>query len=193
MVAHMNTATPLATATDVFRSRLGATTVSQLDTATPCEGWTVRDLVGHVIGGNNMAVALVGGCSVDEARSFFSSAPTSNGVLGACTTSLATQLSALGSGLDTTMTVHHPMGEMPAAQLVEFRVGDLLLHSWDLARATGGDEHLPEDLVARVYGNLEPMEAVIASIGIFGSGPSGTLGADADIQTRLLDLTGRRP
>src|ERR1700677_2671012 len=52
----MDADTPLATATDPFRSRLGAVTDPQLDSASPCEGWTVRDLVAHVIGGKDMAV-----------------------------------------------------------------------------------------------------------------------------------------
>ncbi len=193
MVTGMDADIALAAATDTFRARLGVVTNSQLDAPSPCEDWTILDLVAHVIGGNDMAIALVGGCSLDEARSSFSPASAYDDPLGACDVSLDAQLSALGSGLDVTKTVHHPMGDMPAAQLVEFRIGDLLLHTWDLARSIGGDERLPEDLVARVYGNLEPMEAVIASIGVFGSGPSGTLGADADMQTRLLDLTGRRP
>jgi uncharacterized protein (TIGR03086 family) len=193
MVTGMDADIALATATTTFRSRLSTVTSSQLGSPSPCEGWTILDLLAHVIGGNDMAIALVGGCSLDEARSSFSPASAYDDPLGACETSLGAQLSALGPGLDLTMTVHHPMGDMPAAQLMEFRIGDLLLHSWDLARATGGDEHLPDELVARVYGTLEPMEAVIASIGVFGSGPSGTVGADADMQTRLLDLTGRRP
>jgi uncharacterized protein (TIGR03086 family) len=193
MVTNMDADIALATATEAFRSRLGTVTSSQLDSPSPCDGWTVSDLLAHVIGGNDMAIALVGGCTLDEARSSFSPASAFDDPLGACEISLDAQLSALGPGLDMTKTVHHPMGDMPAAQLMEFRIGDLLLHSWDLARAIGGDDRLPEDLVARVYGNLEPMEAVIASIGVFGSGPSGTLGADADVQTRLLDLTGRRP
>lgn len=193
MVVGMRPDIALTAATETFRSRLSAVTHAQLQTATPCEGWTVRDLILHVIGGNNMAVALVGGCSADEARGFFALASASDDLFGACSTSLAAQLSALGPGLDTGKTVHHPMGDIPASQLVEFRIGDLVLHSWDLARATGGDEHLPEELVAEVYGTLEPLASVIGSIGVFGSGPSGAVGADADTQTRLLDLSGRRP
>jgi hypothetical protein len=37
------------------------------------------------------------------------------------------------------------------------------------------------------------MEPFIAQIGIFGSGPTGTLDADASAQAKLLDLSGRRP
>jgi hypothetical protein len=34
---------------------------------------------------------------------------------------------------------------------------------------------------------------MIPATGVFGSGPSGTLGPDAPLQDRLLDLSGRRP
>ena len=37
------------------------------------------------------------------------------------------------------------------------------------------------------------MAPFIAEIGVFGSGPSGTVAEDAPLQQRLLDLTGRRP
>jgi uncharacterized protein (TIGR03086 family) len=183
----------LIAATDAFRARLDRVTDEQLHLPTPCEGWTVRDLLVHVTGGNRMTVALVGGCSVEEARAFFAPSAAPDDVRAACTASLEDQAKALGPGLDATMVVHHPMGDMPAAQLFGFRIGDVLLHSWDLARALEGDERLPADVVAHVYSELEPMAPVIAGIGVFGSGPSGTVGEDADTQTRLLDLTGRRP
>jgi hypothetical protein len=43
-----------------------------------------------------------------------------------------------------------------------------------------------------VYENMKPMEPFIGQIGLFGQGPSGTVGDAADVQLRLLDLTGRR-
>jgi len=83
--------------------------------------------------------------------------------------------------------------DMPGAQLLGFRIGDLALHTWDLARAIGGDEELDEGLTANVWETLEPMAPFIGEIGVFGTGPSGTVGSDAPLQTRLLGVTGRRP
>jgi hypothetical protein len=74
-----------------------------------------------------------------------------------------------------------------------FRTSDYLLHSWDLARATRGDEQLHEGLVAATWDGMQPMAPFIAETGIFGDGPSGTVGEDAPLQQRLLDFTGRRP
>jgi hypothetical protein len=83
--------------------------------------------------------------------------------------------------------------DMPGAQLLGFRVGDLLVHSWDLARAIGADESLDPEVVAVVATNIEPMRPFIGQVGMFGDGPSGTLDKSADAQTALLDLMGRRP
>jgi hypothetical protein len=70
---------------------------------------------------------------------------------------------------------------------------DLTLHAWDLARAIGASEELPDVLVTHVYGRLLPLKEVIGQIGIFGLGPSRDLNDDAPTQLKLLDLTGRRP
>ena len=43
---------------------------------------------------------------------------------------------------------HHPAGERTGAQLLEMRVLDVTVHTWDLARAIGADESLDPDLVA---------------------------------------------
>ncbi|MEZ5270424.1 MAG: hypothetical protein R2789_18395 [Microthrixaceae bacterium] len=45
----------------------------------------------------------------------------------------------------------------------------------------------------KVWSDLEPLRDNIATIGIFGDGPSGDVPEDAPLQTRLLDLVGRRP
>ena len=89
--------------------------------------------------------------------------------------------------------VHHTIGDVPASRLLEFRIGDLTLHAWDLATAIGVDDGIPDDLAAVVLGQILPMAPFIGEIGIFGTGPSGSVGEDAPALTRLLDLTGRRP
>ena len=50
-----------------FARVLGAVTPQDWASPTPCEGWTVRDLVVHVVGGTVMSVALLGGATSEEA------------------------------------------------------------------------------------------------------------------------------
>ena len=45
-------------------------------------------------------------------------------------------------------TAHHPAGERTGAQLLEMRVLDVTVHTWDLARSIGADESLDPDVVA---------------------------------------------
>ena len=68
---------------------------------------------------------------------------------------------------------------------------DVLVHTWDLARATGQDETLDADEVARMYAGMEPMEEAIRGSGHFGARVD--VPDDADAQTRLLAFTGRNP
>src|SRR4051812_14785077 len=50
-----------------FERRLRAVRDDQWDWPTPCEQWAVRDLVNHVVAGAQMYVALLDGCSREEA------------------------------------------------------------------------------------------------------------------------------
>lgn len=139
-----------------------------------------------------MAVALLLGASTEEASAMFSQEAPDN-LIEACEESVDAELVALHDEKDRDKIVHHPMGDIPVSQLMNFRIADLTLHSWDLARSIGANEELPATLVDLVYGTLQPLEAIIGQIGVFGEGPSGDIAADASTQLKLLDLTGRRP
>jgi uncharacterized protein (TIGR03086 family) len=65
------------------------------------------------------------------------------------------------------------------------------VHTWDLARATGGDEHLDPLEVERVLGAVRGLGPAARSPGVFG--PEVTVPAGADRQSQLLAFTGRRP
>ncbi|MDR3650320.1 MAG: TIGR03086 family metal-binding protein [Acidimicrobiales bacterium] len=176
-----------------IRPRVAGIAPAQWDLPTPCTHWRVTDLVVHLIEGSRMALRLLQGASASEARRAFGVAHGSD-LPSELDVALAEELAAFEGPDALTMTVHHPAaGDVPGATLIGFRTGDYLLHSWDLARATGGDERLPQGLVAAVWEDLQPMVPFIGDIGVFGSGPSGTVAPDAPLQQRLLDLTGRRP
>jgi uncharacterized protein (TIGR03086 family) len=187
---------PFATLTQTgagFERRLRMVAPEQWALPTPCEGWNVYDLVAHVVSANRMAVLLLAGASRDEAMAQISRGVNDGDLVTAYLQSSTEQLSAFSRPGAMEMTVHHPIGDVPGQQLLGFRIGDLLLHTWDLSRAIGFDEALDGDAVVEVWGQLSPLAEVIGQIGIFGAGPSGQIGTDATLQTRLLDLTGRRP
>lgn len=182
----------LARADREFADRLAVVRADQWEAPTPCERWPVRVLVGHVLGGHRMALALLDGATADDAGALVKQ-PLPDDPGAAWTAVSADLSSAFAAPGALERTVHHPMGEMPGAQLLAFRYADALLHAWDLARGIGADETLDPELVAFVWRDLAPMAAVLPATGMFGPGPSGDVPDDADLQARLLDLSGRRP
>ena len=187
----------LARASGEFDRRLRDAGVP-LDAPTPCEGWTVRDLLQHVIVGNRIAVVMLEVRSKDEIvlarQELLEEDQIGDDPAAAFATSAAAQVAAFSAPGALGRTIHHHVFDtMPARQLVTFRICDLTLHTWDLARATGRDEVINDGLVDWVYAAMEPSASTIGSNGMFGKGPSGTLADDAPLQQRLLDLSGRRP
>ncbi len=185
------TALPIAAAR--FESVAALVTADDLRKPTPCGDWTVQQLLDHVIGGNLMAAALLSGASREDAVAVLAESTVGADTFAAVQESMRAQANAFADSAALELVVHHPAMDMPGAQLLGFRVGDLLVHSWDLARAIGADETLDPEVVAVVATNIEPMRPFIGQVGMFGEGPSGTLDESADAQTALLDLMGRRP
>jgi uncharacterized protein (TIGR03086 family) len=66
---------------------------------------------------------------------------------------------------------------------------DTLFHTWDLARATGQDEHLDPHAVAKAMDFLEPLDEAIRRPGGFAAKLESP--PDADPQTILLHFGGR--
>ncbi len=89
--------------------------------------------------------------------------------------------------------VAHPGGDFPRSMFCGFRVADGACHAWDLARSIGTDEALDADLLHFLWDDAQPQRDMLAATGMFGDSASGTVGEDAPLQTRYLDLMGRRP
>lgn len=189
----MNPLAALARASTGYEQRLAAVEESHGDRASVCEGWTVRDVADHVTGGNRFAVALLAGKSAERAYAAALDPGFDEAPLAAYRASAAAQLDAFGrpGGLERIVT--HPAGDLPGRALLALRLGDLLLHGWDLARSTGGDESLDDELVPEVWAAYQPILGKVGKRGLFGPGPSGDVAEGEPLSLRLLDLSGRRP
>jgi len=183
----------LARADAHFAQVIRQVSPDDLDRPTPCAGWDVRALLRHVIGGNRMSVVLLEGGTAEEALSVRDDDLLADDYLLAYEDSMADSRSAFAELRAPDLLVHHPLGDIPASQLHEYRVTDLTLHGWDLARAIGADDAIDPELADHVLASLLPMAPVIAKVGVFGEGPSGMVPSDAPVEQRLLDLAGRRP
>jgi uncharacterized protein (TIGR03086 family) len=81
---------------------------------------------------------------------------------------------------------------MPLGVAAErFVTGDVLVHTWDLATATGQDTSIDADFAAGMYEGMLPMDDMLRQSGHFG--PRVEVPDDADPVTKLIAFTGRTP
>ncbi len=178
-----------------FESRLRRVAAEHWDLPTPCSEWNVRALVNHVLLGTRMTNHVLAGMPRDEVISYLDDdmmAETDDPI--ASFVDLADKMVAGFSGPDgLDGMVEHPAGDFPRAVFCGFRVADGACHAWDLARAISADETLDAELVQFAWDDAQPQREMLAATGMFGDSASGSIGDDAPLQTRYLDLMGRRP
>jgi uncharacterized protein (TIGR03086 family) len=150
---------------------------------TPCSEWTARDLVTHVIGVHRRVVATLDGAEggeVDPDGDLSGQWRAARGaVMGALTDE--DQASRVVSGM---------FGEQPFESLVgRLLCADTLIHTWDLARATGQDDQLDGEAVAKAMEFLGAIDEAIRRPGGFAA--KITPEPEADEQTKFLNFCGR--
>ena len=121
-------------------------TDEQFGLPTPCTEWTVRNVLNHLVTGNLMTVAIVGGKSHPD-RTVDRLGADPKAVFA---TSLEQARAALAQPGLMERVVTTPMGEAPGSVLADMRVAELVVHAWDLARATGQPTDIEPELAAVV-------------------------------------------
>jgi uncharacterized protein (TIGR03086 family) len=173
-----------------YRTRLAAVPTDRWGDPSVCGEWTVKEVADHIVGGNRFAVALLDGASTEEAMAAARTGTFEGDPVERFDETAAAQLAAFEAEGALDRIVHHPAGDMAGAAFIGFRAGDLLLHGWDLARSTGGDESLPGQLAEAIHAVYLPTAERARAFGIFAD--TGTeVTDDAPIGERLLVLTGR--
>jgi uncharacterized protein (TIGR03086 family) len=157
------------------------------DSPAPCEGWVARDVVGHLVEWIPAFLTSAGGPALPVGPSVDDDPAAAWDVLDA-------GIQALVDDPDTaSLTIHHPRAGTHRLDdaVATFFLGDVLVHTWDLARAAGLDEALDPEAVHDMLVGMEPLDEMLRASGQYG--PRVEVPADADEQTRLIAFTGRRP
>lgn len=161
---------------DSFEAKLAQVGDDQWELPTGC-GWTVRELVDHVVYWQaNLGKALGASTSADDGW---------EQVKQTVAEALAdpSNLEGQAAGGDVPMPRHQVLG---------FATADVLLHGWDLARAVGLDDSLPPEAVSAVLmGMSQVPDTILRQPNVFG--PAVAVGDDASEQDKLVAFSGRRP
>lgn len=169
-----------------FTERVQSVPPEAWDNPAPCEGWRARDVVRHLVEWmpglflTSADIEIPKGPSVDQDP--------------VAAWALAT--GAIQAALDdrdlATREFESQAGRHTVEQAVDMLgTPDVLVHTWDLARATGLDETLDADEVHRLYVGMEPYDELLRNSGHYG--PRVAVPDDADEQTKLIAFTGRQP
>jgi uncharacterized protein (TIGR03086 family) len=167
-----------------FGAAVKAVDSGQWDMQSPCENWKARDIVAHVVEGHRGVIAGVRG---GESSPLGADEDPNNAWEEAsrAVDEIAGDPEAAGKETDG------PTGKMSAGEIIDrFVTMDVLVHTWDLARTVGADEHLDQDSVRRAYDTLKPMDEMIRMPRVFAAKIEPP--PDADLQTEFLCFLGRR-
>jgi uncharacterized protein (TIGR03086 family) len=128
-----------------FQKLALGTGLDQLDAPTVCEEWAVRDLFGHIIGGATTFAAVVRGEEPPPVPE-----PRDDALAATANAALVDVDGAFRTPGAMERVVETPFGEMPGEIFARLLAFDLLMHTTDLARATGQPVNVPEDVVTEV-------------------------------------------
>jgi uncharacterized protein (TIGR03086 family) len=169
-----------------FTERVAKVPDDRWTNPSPCEDWTARDVVQHMVDASGLFLGFVGVSAGDGPS-------VADDPLAAWERARDAVQSALDDPA-IAATEYDGFGGRSTfeAGINRFLLPDVLVHTWDLARATGLDETLDAE-------EVETMNAAVATIeddsfmrqpGVFG--PRIDVPDDADAQTQYLAFTGRR-
>ena len=168
-----------------FAAKVAAVPADAWDKPSPCDGWTTRDLVKHVVGTQGLFLGFIG-LELGDIPSVDDD-PT-----GAWDAARAKIQHALDDPELASAEFEGFQGKTTfEASVDKFLCVDQVLHGWDLARAAGLDERIDPEDVARVRAIADSYGDVMRSPQVFG--PEVEAPAGADEQAKLLAFVGRNP
>lgn len=143
---------------------------------TPCDGWTVRDLVDHAMHWQGRGGGVFG-ADVGPDADWATLKP-------ALATALADPANLEGTA--------ESLGGTPKQAVAGLITADLLVHSWDLATSIGADTTLPETAAESTLMGLQRLpDEMLRSDRMFG--PAVEVADDASAQDKLIAFVGRNP
>lgn len=169
-----------------FEARLRTVRAGDWARPTPCTEWNVRLLVNHVVRGNLNYTALVRGATAADFLRMRDADALGTDPLAAYRVSTTDCAAAFDGVLDR--VVDYPLGSITAAQALAVRTSDTVVHTWDLARALGGDEALDDGLIGWIDDEFDVIYAGL-DVAQFFAAPQDTAGPTP--QERVLHRLGR--
>jgi uncharacterized protein (TIGR03086 family) len=162
------------------------------DRNSPCAGWQARDVLEHVIGFHDVLLLRPLGLKPERPRDD----PRRRWELTYDRTREALQEALcrkelFGRVVEVPAVGKNPATQLDAGKLVPRLTQDVLVHTWDLARAVGADDSLDPQWCAVFLAQLPADLNALSASGMFAA--PVVLADGADTQSLLLARLGRDP
>jgi uncharacterized protein (TIGR03086 family) len=175
---------------DDWMARVAAVGDDQWERPTPCSEWNVRELVNHVVGEDRWTVPLLEGKTIADVGSDLDGDLLGEDPIDATRSAAEAASAIVAEKLPSGGKVHLSYGDEDIEEYIRQLLADHVIHSWDLAAATGGDESIDPDLVDEVASWFADREELYRSAGAIGPRPEVD---DGDPRAALLVASGRDP
>ncbi len=172
-----------------FDTRVHLVRDDQWDHPTPDTEWTVRDLVSHLVNEQLWAPPLLAGRTIADVGDAFDGDVLGDDPKGAWSSASAAARAAFEEEGALDGEVHLSFGVVGVPVYLGQMTLDLTVHAWDLARAIGADDEMPNDLVTTVLENAKQTAEQFQGSGLFA--PAIPVPGCTDDLTELLALVGR--
>ncbi len=186
----MNTIEAYRRAVREFDRRVSAIPDDKWDAPTPAGYWKVRDVVNHLVNEAKWTSPLVDGRTIEEVGDAFEGDLLGDDPKAAWREAKDEAMASAERPGVLERIVHVSAGDISGEEYLNQLLADHLVHSWDLARGIGVDDRMDPALVERVYAWAKPQEEDFKRSGQFGEKIAPP--EDADLQTKLLAVFGRR-
>jgi uncharacterized protein (TIGR03086 family) len=177
---------------DRFEAVIQAAPAERWTSPSPCDDWRAIDVVQHVL---DMHAAMLRPLE----RPLTDAPAVDVDPLSAFRSARRDLMEILADDEVARSDVPTPVGTRTLAEHIDqVASADLVIHGWDLARATGQEHQLDPEEVERMWPEAQEMDERMRTPGAFGPGivvfgPVVDVPADAPISDRLLGLLGRDP
>lgn len=154
-----------------------------------CSEWTVRDLVNHLVGENLWLAELLAGKSMSEVGNSLDGDLLGEDSVEAWQESSEKAWEQVDKISDLDKEIELSSRTITVEGYLEEMIFDKTIHGWDVAKSTGQNDELDQELVDYLYdkwaGRID-----LAETGVFG--PPIQVAEEADKQTKLLGVLGRK-
>jgi uncharacterized protein (TIGR03086 family) len=163
-----------------------------LDRPTPCRDFDLRSLVNHFVGTTHALARLGRGEELDPTDPYGAKNDPAQGDWRSELDHGVRELAeAWGRPESWEGSIDMGGSAMPAVMIGEMAMAELVLHGWDLARATGQSLTIPDEEAAELRRSIEETGELGRQMGAYG--PVVEVAAAATELERALGASGRDP